>query len=152
MPNRETLVRRPEFCLVVNKLRRSCGGYKAEGLALHYPGLCNKILSKPSLCREGTMKSSHLLLSDKAGLSLVKSVYSYCRDNLALVNVYMKKPVVTRIRRDQKIPMIWFVANSGGILGLCMGFSMVTLFEVIHYVGSCLLKMVRTKMRASKKP
>ena len=25
-------------------------------------------------------------------------------------------------------------------------------FEVLHYVGSCLLKMVRTKMRASKKP
>ena len=40
--------------------------------------------------------------------------------------------VVTRdinyitLRRDQKIPVIWFVANSGGILGLCMGFSMVT--------------------------
>ena len=32
------------------------------------------------------------------GLSLVRSVYSYCRDNLALVNVYMRKPVVTRIR------------------------------------------------------
>jgi hypothetical protein len=46
--------------------------------------------------------------------------------------------------------MIWFIANSGGILGLCMGFSMVTvskdlrknittdilfqLFEVLHYI------------------
>ena len=40
--SRETLVRRPEFCLVVNKLRRSCGGFKAEGLSRHYPGLCNK--------------------------------------------------------------------------------------------------------------
>ena len=28
----------------------------------------------------------------------------------------------------------------------------VQVFEVLHYVGSCLLKMVRTKMRASKKP
>ena len=25
-------------------------------------------------------------------------------------------------------------------------------FEVLHYVGSCLLKMVRTKMRSGKKP
>ena len=25
-------------------------------------------------------------------------------------------------------------------------------FEVLHYVGSCLLKMVRAKMRAGKKP
>ena len=74
--------------------------------------------------------------------SLVKQIFQYSRDNLALVNVYIKNPVVTKIRyftycadhtqlyltyrRDQKIPVIWFVANSGGILGLCMGFSMVT--------------------------
>ena len=76
-------------------------------------------------------------------LELVEQIYKYSRDNLALVNVYIKNPVVTKIRfelsyiasifihlvffrRDQKIPVIWFVANSGGILGLCMGFSMVT--------------------------
>jgi hypothetical protein len=29
---------------------------------------------------------------------------------------------VTRILRDQKIPVISFVANTGGLLGLCMGF------------------------------
>ena len=34
-------------------------------------------------------------------------------------------------RRDQKIPTIWFIANSGGILGLCMGFSMVTVRKII---------------------
>ena len=28
----------------------------------------------------------------------------------------------------------------------------VQVFEVLHYVGSCLLKMVRTKMRSGKKP
>ena len=31
--------------------------------------------------------------------------------------------MVTKILRDQRIPIIWFVANCGGILGLCMGFS-----------------------------
>ncbi|MFN9901784.1 MAG: hypothetical protein ACK55Z_23970, partial [bacterium] len=30
--------------------------------------------------------------------------------------------MVTRILRDQKIPVISFVANTGGLLGLCMGF------------------------------
>ncbi len=29
---------------------------------------------------------------------------------------------MTRILRDQKIPVISFVANTGGLLGLCMGF------------------------------
>merc|ERR1719225_2174136 len=67
---------------------------------------------------------------------LTKNLYNYARENLALVNIYIKEPVVTRILRDQRIPVIWFVANCGGILGLCMGFSIVTVFEVLH----CLVK------------
>ena len=42
LTSRETLVRRPEFCLVINKLRKSCGGFKADGLSRHYPGLCDR--------------------------------------------------------------------------------------------------------------
>ena len=44
---RETLVRRPEFCLVVNRLRRSCRGHKVEGLNRYYPGLCDKYTDLP---------------------------------------------------------------------------------------------------------
>ena len=35
--------------------------------------------------------------------------------------------------RDQKIPVIAFVANTGGLLGLCMGFSLVSVFEVLYH-------------------
>ena len=44
------------------------------------------------------------------------SHYRYARENLALVNVYIKDPAVTQIKRDQKVPLIWFVASVGGIL------------------------------------
>ena len=40
---------------------------------------------------------------------------------------------MTRIWRDQKTPIISFVAKTGGLLGLCMGFSLVTLFEIIYF-------------------
>ena len=42
LTSRETLVRRPEFCLVINKLRKSCRGFKADGLAREYPGICER--------------------------------------------------------------------------------------------------------------
>jgi hypothetical protein len=48
--------------------------------------------------------------------------------------VYIKDPVVTRIKRDQKIPIIGFVANTGGLLGLCMGFSLVRKLTNIVYL------------------
>ena len=43
------------------------------------------------------------------------SHFRYARENLALVNVYIKDPAVTQIKRDQKVPLIWFVANVGGM-------------------------------------
>ena len=40
---RATLVQRPEFCLVIARLKRSCGGFKYEGIELNYPGLCSRL-------------------------------------------------------------------------------------------------------------
>ena len=76
-----------------------------------------------------------------------------------MTNIYIKDPAVTLIKRDQKMPVIWFVANMGGILGemefplsieiltdkfnligLSMGCSMVTLFEVAHHILLIFLK------------
>ena len=45
----------------------------------------------------------------------------------------LQDPVVTRIMRDEKIPIISFVANTGGLLGLCMGFSLVSVFEIMYH-------------------
>jgi len=151
LPNRATLVQRPEFCLVINRLKHSCGGFKYEGIELNYPGLCTRIHSQAStaLCSDNKSEDDQIEF-DKPAVDLVNQIYRYSRDNLALVNVYIKNPVVTKIRRDQKIPLIWFVANSGGILGLCMGFSMVTVFEVLHYIGSCVVKIIKMKIMEEK--
>ena len=73
--------------------------------------------------------------------SLEEKIFEYAKQNLAVVNVYIKDPVVTRILRDQKIPIIAFVANTGGLLGLCMGFSLVSLFEIVYHLLGALKKM-----------
>ena len=49
--------------------------------------------------------------------SLEEDIFQYAKKNLAVVNIYIKEPVVTQIMRDQKIPIIAFVANTGGLLG-----------------------------------
>lgn len=84
---------------------------------------------------------------DKVSLffRLIRLLHKYARENLLLANIYIKDPAVTMIRRDQKIPIIWFVANVGGILGLCMGCSLVTIFEVLHHV---ILIFLRTSVKS----
>ena len=61
-------------------------------------------------------------LNNKPPGQIREELFVYARRNLALVNVYIRDPVVTRIKRDEKIPLIGFVANTGGLLGLTMGF------------------------------
>ena len=74
-------------------------------------------------------------------LALQEAIFRYAKENMALVNVYIKDPVVTRIKRDQKIPIIGFVANTGGLLGLCMGFSLISAFEIIFHFLISIKKM-----------
>ena len=67
-------------------------------------------------------------------MQIREELFVYARRNLALVNVYIRDPVVTRIKRDEKIPLIGFVANTGGLLGLTMGFSLVSVLEVLYHL------------------
>mgnify|MGYP001248349400 CR=1 FL=1 len=66
---------------------------------------------------------------------------------------HFKDPVVTRIMRDEKIPIISFVANTGGLLGLCMGFSLVSVFEIVFHCGGAVKKefMRRKRQQTSHK-
>ena len=78
-----------------------------------------------------------------------KSAYSsFVNDNIYQITTHLfqsfflffKDPVVTRIMRDEKIPIISFVANTGGLLGLCMGFSLVSVFEIMFHCGGAVKK------------
>ncbi len=81
-----------------------------------------------------------MCISTDFSCSLEEDIFQYAKHNLAVVNVYIKDPVVTRISRDQKIPIIAFVANTGGLLGLCMGFSLVSVFEIVYHILGSLRK------------
>ena len=79
-------------------------------------------------------------------------VVRYAKENLILANVFMKTPFVTQFLKDQKENIIDYVARAGGLLGLCMGFSFVTGFEVIFYFFSGLSSGLpyRNKLKRGK--
>jgi len=149
-PNRETFVRRDEFCLVMEKLKRTCNSVKYEMVKSKFPRLCQSIQEvqnvslamNKDICWMKKWNPSLVGLNstDPRIVELEDQLFIYAKHNLAVVNIYIKEPVVTRILRDQKIPIISFVANTGGLLGLCMGFSLVSLFEIIYYVLSSIVK------------
>ena len=46
----------------------------------------------------------------------------------------LKDSFAKRIIRDEKVTVTRFVANVGGLLGLCMGFSLVSVVEMLYFV------------------
>jgi hypothetical protein len=69
--------------------------------------------------------------------TLVNELYQYGRDNLALVHVVIQSPYVTMIKRDVEMTFTSYIANTGGIIGLCLGFSFITGFELIFWCCCC---------------
>ena len=156
-PNRETFVRRQEFCLTLLKLVRTCSSEKRLFLVSKFPTVCvniDRVLARLSetnysLCRGlqwDPVRLWNFSQADEDVIRLEEEIFQYAKQNLAVVNVYIKDPVVTRIMRDQKIPIIAFVANTGGLLGLCMGFSLVSVFEVLYHLMGAARKWWRHRV------
>ena len=98
MPNRQTFMEWPDFCLVVDKIRTSCKGWKRQDLDAIYPKMCEELTTTYSQFRTKDLcKQIH-----RHSKELVDTLERYARDNLALVNMYIKPPVVTKILRDQR--------------------------------------------------
>lgn len=50
--------------------------------------------------------------SNEDDIALLNAIFAYARENIALVNIYIKPPVVTRILRDQRTPIIWYALQT----------------------------------------
>ena len=68
---------------------------------------------------------------DEPNVTLVNEMYKYGRKNLALVHILIQSPYVTKIRRDIAMTLTTYVANAGGLLGLCIGFSFMSGIEIV---------------------
>ena len=83
-------------------------------------------------------------------------VLSYCKANLVKIIAYLPSPYVETYMTDQvfcnlinliilmfsfqEMTFITFISNLGGMLGLCMGLSFVSVLEIVFYAGQLLIK------------
>ena len=70
-------------------------------------------------------------------LEIESEIYNYAKRNLAIINIFIKEPYSKRFRKTEKMSRIAYIASSGGLLGLCMGFSFVSLAEILYHCFIC---------------
>ena len=141
---------RKESCVIGNKLVRSCGDGRRTSLKEWYPKLCQQIedLRKNNLlCGEDKvwpMKRIDQL--DKFDFEDFKTTLTkYAKDNTAMLTMFIREPFATRIKVDEDTSIIDAISNIGGIMGLCMGFSIVTLVEVGYHLICLLIGWIADK-------
>ena len=82
------------------------------------------------------------------------AILEYARENLVMFNIFIKDPYAKRFQKDEKITKTSYIANSGGLLGLCMGFSLISGAEILFHcffgVYSALFPTEKKKQRLKK--
>ena len=57
--------------------------------------------------------------------------------------IFIKESYTKRFRKTEKMSRISYIASSGGLLGLCMGFSFVSLAEIAYHCFLCVGMVIR---------
>ena len=86
---------------------------------------------------------------DQPNKTLIEEMYEYGRNNLAHVNVMVKSSYITKIRRGVAMTFTNYVANAGGLIGLCIGFSFISCIEIIFWLCTQTLISYHLKLKSS---
>ena len=71
-------------------------------------------------------------------------IHSYARENVAVIKIFVKDPYYTNYKREVDITLITFIGNAGGLMGLYLGLSFISLFEVVYHFTIACLRIICT--------
>lgn len=83
------------------------------------------------------------------GLSLMKS--EYVKENIALVHFFITQSAYRSFTKEELMGFTDFLSNTGGLLGLFMGFSVISLIEILYFLTLYPFIRVKVKNRIEKK-
>lgn len=66
-------------------------------------------------------------------IKLRMNIFSYAEKNMAMVVVYVRDPYATRYVTGERMGAISFTGSIGGLMGLFLGGSAMSLIEVVYF-------------------
>ena len=99
----------------------TCAGHKRQPLSSEYPTLCPTIEAVADiqhLCGSANRWRPEPLGNRSLSRAIETEIYNYARENLAIINIFIKEPYTKRFRKTEKMSRISFIASSGGLLGM----------------------------------
>ena len=117
-----------EFCYILKKIMNSCKGDRKVTLEEHFPGICPSILSMENSDLTCPLNFENINITN----NIIEFVVAYTKENIAKVNIFLKEPYVKKYNREEKITRNTFIGTTGGLLGLFLGFSFISIAEIVY--------------------
>ncbi len=136
-PVQSTFSQHQFFCLALKKVSKICSDlnrFKIIEATLNETGMsCMDLNSSTSkkLCEKDNQPNYTAV---QANPKIAQFLYKYAKTNFAILRVFIKDPFYTLIKRDEQISTISFLGNAGGLLSLCMGLSLISIFEILYHI------------------
>lgn len=64
-----------------------------------------------------------------------RGMYNAYEKDIAVVSFYFGEPTVFEYHRKPTLTWVGFFSQMGGLLGLCLGFSIASMVEVVYWFG-----------------
>ena len=66
--------------------------------------------------------------------AIESEIHSYAKENLAIINIFIKEPSLKRFRKTEKMSRISYIASSGGLLGRVCERMCCEQFKIFVYI------------------
>ena len=147
-PNWQTFSARGDFCLVMKKVVKVCKDpVRKLDLEARYEGelSCEQLIALHEGQRELCQKAIPIESIVNDFPKVVDFLHKYASKNIAVVKIFIRDPYYTLYKKDVQISITSFVGNTGGLVGLCMGLSFISLFEMVYHIFNYFAKCCGAK-------
>ena len=140
-PNKKTFYFSPEFCYVLQKISIICTKNITKQTfqtQVQMNNICGQVLEMNNTLKACSIKDKPDIDVIHSNPQISEFLFDYAYNNLAVVNIFIKDPFYTRYIKNEQLTLLSFVANTGGLIGLCMGMSFISIFEIVYHLGNFL--------------
>ena len=104
-----------------------------------------KVYYDLQLCSNSDYPNNSVVISPQAK-KVSDFLYEYAKANFAILKIFINYPFYTRMTRDEETTLLSVIANAGGLLGLCMGLSFVSIFEIFYFCFDAFMVKIKKLM------
>jgi hypothetical protein len=83
------------------------------------------------ICNENDLPNNNPKIFDDQ--KLMKFLIQYSKDNFAVAKIFIRDSFYTKIVRDEEISLVTFLGDTGGLLGLFLGVSLISFLEIFYH-------------------